>query len=128
MLKKVFKSGALFFAVGIALALVAPVLATALGPALLGDAAVAQAVATPVMWTGAFFGTFGAINTVLTPVFDRLFGDKTPASSHCSHEADKSAASAHACGMDLERSAPARSHCDALAAQRQHVDAQHMRG
>ena len=80
MFKKILKNGALLFAVGVALALIAPPLAQVLGPGILGEAAVATAVATPVLWTGAFFGVFGAINTALQPVFDKLFGeDKTSA-------------------------------------------------
>lgn len=76
MLKKILKNGALFFAVGVALALAAPPVATFLGAGILGEAALAHAVATPVLWTGAFFGMFGAIDTALRPMFDRLFGDK----------------------------------------------------
>lgn len=76
MFKNILKNGALFFAVGVALALIAPPVATFLGAGILGEAAVAHAVATPVLWTGAFFGLFGAIDTALRPAFDKIFGDK----------------------------------------------------
>lgn len=78
MLKKIAKSAALFFAVGVALALVAPPLAGMLGAGVIGEAAMATATATPVIWTGVFFGAFGAINTALEPVFSKLFRDEKP--------------------------------------------------
>ncbi len=78
MLKDIAKAGALFFAVGIALALVAPPLATLLGPAILGEVAVAHAMATPVMWTGVFFGAFGALDAAARPFFDKMFDGKKP--------------------------------------------------
>lgn len=74
--RDVLKAGALFFAVGVALALVAPPLATLLGPSIIGEAAVAHAVSTPVIWTGAFFGAFGAIDAALRPLANKLFADK----------------------------------------------------
>lgn len=74
--RDMLKAGALFFAVGIALALVAPPLATLLGPSIIGEAALAHAVATPVIWTGAFFGAFGAIDAGLRPLVNKLFGDQ----------------------------------------------------
>ncbi len=63
-------------AVGALLALAAPVMATAIGPAILGEAAFAHAMATPVIWTAAFFGAFGGINAVVAPVVKKMLGER----------------------------------------------------
>src|SRR6185436_12992284 len=75
----VVKNGLIMFAVGIALALAAPVLAQAVGGAsILGAAAFEHAVATPVLWTGLFFGAFGAIHAALTPACEFVFRGGKP--------------------------------------------------
>ena len=74
----VVKTAALFFVVGALLAVVAPPLADLIRP-LIGEAAYAHAVTTPVLWTGAFFSAFGAIDAALRPAFDWAFGDSPKA-------------------------------------------------
>lgn len=119
MFKKIFKAGALFFAVGVALALIAPPLATLLGPALLGEAAVAHAVATPVLWTGAFFGAFGAIDTALRPLFDTMFGDDKPqATMQAAPKVDGPSVTKQV-HITIVKEACTDKHREALAAQRQ---------
>jgi len=71
---KIAKAGAVMFTVGILLAAAAPLIAGALGEGLLGTAAFTHAMATPVLWTGAFFGAFGAIHAAVAPLVDRLDG------------------------------------------------------
>ncbi len=119
MFKKIAKAGALFFAVGVALALIAPPLASALGAGVIGEAALATAIATPVIWTGAFFGAFGAINTAMEPVFNKLFGD------------DKKMAEAQDCApkvvkhmhITVVKEAETDKHRELIAAQRQETGA-----
>jgi hypothetical protein len=72
----IVKKTALFFAVGIALGALAPQIAGFIGAEALGKAAFNNAMATSTLWTGIFFGAFGAIDSALTPVFDYLFKDK----------------------------------------------------
>ena len=74
MFTKALKAGALFFAVGVVLALAAPLAAGVLGADILGQAAFERALETPVMWTGVFFGMFGAIESVARPMFNKVFG------------------------------------------------------
>lgn len=74
--KEVAKNGLIMFAVGALLALAAPPLAQLIGPQLLGETAFTHALATPVLWTGTFFGAFGAIHAAVAPIGNFLFGDK----------------------------------------------------
>ncbi len=73
-LKKVVKGGVVLGIVGVLLALAAPALATMIGEATLGPTVFAQAMETPVIWTGVFFGAFGAINAAVEPMMDWAFG------------------------------------------------------
>ncbi len=77
LLGNIIKNGAIMFAVGMLLGLAAPPLAQLLGASLIGDAAFAHAVATPVLWTGAFFGAFGAIHAAVQPLYEHFFDKKT---------------------------------------------------
>jgi len=80
---KIAKAGALMFAVGVLLALAAPVIANGIGVELLGKLAFEHAIATPVLWTGAFFGAFGAIHAAVTPLFDKVLGAETAEPHTC---------------------------------------------
>lgn len=73
MFFKAAKAGAIMFGVGVLLALAAPLIADVLAP-LLTDAVYAHAVSTPVLWTGAFFGAFGAIHSVVVGAVERMDG------------------------------------------------------
>lgn len=73
--KDVIKNGAIMFAVGALLAVVAPTLGSWVG---LTDIAGSH-TANPA-WMGAFFGAFGAIHAILTPLVTAIFGkDAEPA-------------------------------------------------
>lgn len=76
LLKKVVKNTLLFGAVGVVLALLTPVLmplATSLGVS--AAFATATLASTSAVWSGIFFGAFGALAALATPVFDGLFHD-----------------------------------------------------
>jgi|GEM_PF-2839419 len=75
-LRNVVKGGAIFCVVGALLGVAAPLLATALGPALIGEGVFAAAMGTSALWTSAFFGAFGAIDAAVRPAVSALFGDK----------------------------------------------------
>ena len=83
------KNGLLLFAVGIAVAFVAPVLANLIGPTLMGAGMAHAATSTATaLWTGLVFGSFGAIHTLFTPIADKIFGeDKETKPAHSSKEA-----------------------------------------
>ena len=78
-LKNIIKAGLLFAAVGATLALIAPVIGMALG--IVGGATTYGAAASALghtanpLWLGSFFGAFGAIDTGMRPVFDKIFGE-----------------------------------------------------
>lgn len=80
---KVLKAGAIMGVVGLLLAASAPLIAGVLGKSILGAAGVAAAENTfaTVAWSGAFFGAFGAINAMVAPMFDKLFGASEPANA-----------------------------------------------
>lgn len=89
-LKNIVKNGLTMFAVGMLLAVAAPYVASMLGEQVIGQAAMEHALATPVMWTGAFFGTFGAIHAAVAPALEYVFGkEPPPASAAPAQEADK---------------------------------------
>ncbi len=69
----IVKTAAIMFSVGILLAVASPFIADAIGPDLLTQAVVDGVKDTSVLWQGAFFGTFGAINAALTPLIAPLF-------------------------------------------------------
>lgn len=81
MVVDVAKRATLFAVVGATLALVAPLVAMAIGLDGVNSYAAASEVlkhtANP-LWLGGFFGAFGAIDAVIAPVIDRIFGDKEP--------------------------------------------------
>ena len=81
MLQDIVKGAVAFFAVGILLALAAPPLAQLLGPALLGEEALKHAVSTPVLWTGVFFGAFGALVPPIEKAYSFIFGDSDKSES-----------------------------------------------
>lgn len=70
----ILKAGAIMCTVGLLLALAAPVLADLIGAATLGAETYAAAQSTPVLWTGAFFGTFGALHAAVSPVYNKILG------------------------------------------------------
>lgn len=78
ILKNVLKNGAIMFAVGLLLAVAAPAIAELVGEAALGEAAFAHATNTPLLWTGLFFGAFGAIHAAVAPALDWAFGQEKP--------------------------------------------------
>lgn len=80
-IKEVAKNGLIMFTVGVALALIAPPLANMIGADALGAKAYQHAIETPMLWTGAFFGAFGAIHAAVAPAFQAIFGDKKEAAS-----------------------------------------------
>lgn len=86
----------MMFVVGALLAAAAPSVAGFLGGAGLLDALVVQKVAeTSVLWTGTFFGLFGAARAAVEPVFDKLFCTQ---SADCpTRHADLSASKAVPC-------------------------------
>jgi hypothetical protein len=77
---KIAKAGLVMFAVGVALATVAPTLFSTLsgmlGSEALGEVAAGAAAhsGASIIWTGAFFGTFGALHAAIAPIFDKLDG------------------------------------------------------
>lgn len=77
------KMGVLMFAVGAALAAVAPYIAMAVGVEGATSYAAAQTAlnlsASPA-WLGAFFGAFGVLNATFNPIADWLFGKDKDAS------------------------------------------------
>ena len=75
-LKDIAKNAALMFAVGALLAVASPYIAGMLGEAALGTAAFTAAKSTSVLWTAAFFSSFGAIHAVLAPSFNAWFGEQ----------------------------------------------------
>lgn len=80
-IKDIAKNALMFFAVGVAVAFAAPVIAHLIGAHLMG-AGMAHAATSmaDAMWTGVVFSAFGGIHTAVAPVFDYLFGDKAKAS------------------------------------------------
>ncbi len=79
--RKIVKNGVLLGAVGVLLALAAGPLA-ALTSGIIGAAGVAAAAHSTetVLWTGVFFGGFGALHAAVAPVVDWVFGaDKSAA-------------------------------------------------
>ncbi len=68
------KTGIAFFLIGVTLALVGPTVAEAIGFSGEALAHIAQANAMP-LWTGTFFGMFGAMSQVVVPLVDRVFDD-----------------------------------------------------
>jgi hypothetical protein len=74
VVKNVLKNGLIMLAVGAALALAAPEIAQVLGQEVLGSQAFAQAMSTPIIWTGVFFGAFGAIHAAIAPAAAWIFG------------------------------------------------------
>lgn len=74
LLFDITKNAALFFAVGTALAIAAPAIAYGLGlaPTLVAAGSMLGLSANP-LWSGAFFGTFGAISATVAPACDKLF-------------------------------------------------------
>lgn len=69
--------------VGLALASLAAPLAATLGAAglLSGEFAaeiVAKTSVSSILWTGAYFGSFGALSATVTPIINKLFREKTP--------------------------------------------------
>lgn len=84
--KTIFKSGVVMFGVGALLALVAGPVAEALGAAHLVDANIIKAAhETPVVWTGAFFGAFGVIQSVVSPLYDAIVGETSESKSAPEH-------------------------------------------
>jgi len=76
LFKKILKGTAVFFAVGAALALAAPTVGAWLGVEALGEAGLAAATTgNPVLWTGIFFGGFGALVPMVESGFGFIFGD-----------------------------------------------------
>ena len=75
-LGKIIKAGMVMGVVGILLAASAPLIAGMLGEGILGAAGMAAAAHSfgTMAWTGAFFGTFGALHAAITPVFDAIDG------------------------------------------------------
>jgi hypothetical protein len=77
-LKNIGKGAIVLGIVGVLLALAAEPIASVIGVKLLGEAGMAAAaqVALAPLWTGAFFGAFGALHAAVAPVMDWVFGDK----------------------------------------------------
>ncbi len=69
-LKKIAKASALLFTIGVALAVAVPLVMGALG----ATGAVASVSGSAVLSSGLFFAGFGALNEVLNPTFDKMFG------------------------------------------------------
>lgn len=77
--KNVIKNGLTMFAVGIALGLAAPLIAEVLvGTGMLTAAAAAAVVPHSVLWSGAFFGAFGAIHAAVAPALEYVFSPSSP--------------------------------------------------
>jgi hypothetical protein len=95
LFKNILKSGLTLLIVGIALAAAAPLAASGLGAigVLSSEFAAeiaAKASLSNVMYTGAFFGMFGAINAAVTPLVSRIFdGKKLPGSTIVAAQAAK---------------------------------------
>jgi spore maturation protein SpmA len=74
MFKNAVKTGIAFFLIGMTLALVGPAVAETIGFTGEALASIVKANEIPV-WTGTFFGMFGALSQVVPPLVDRIFGD-----------------------------------------------------
>ena len=86
MLTNVIKNGALLFVIGIAVAITAPYVISAISaiaPSLITAAVTTHATgsAAAALWTGTIFGLFGAFHAALGPVWDKLFGKMETAES-----------------------------------------------
>ena len=83
LFKQTVKAAAMFFVVGAALALSAPLIAMAVGLADPGLRVGAYKAAASMLghsanpaWLGSFFGMFGALDAVARPFFNKLFRDE----------------------------------------------------
>lgn len=86
VLRNVVKASATMFVVGLALGAAAPLLAGMLGEAAIGSAAYAAANATSALWTGAFFGAFGALNAAISPALEWAFGSEQEKATQPGHK------------------------------------------
>jgi len=76
-LSNIIKNGALLFTIGVAVALLAPVIVHALAVTGFVNATVLGVAGHSVaeaLWTGIVFGTFGALHAGLAPLWDKWFG------------------------------------------------------
>lgn len=88
VLKNIIKNGVIMFAVGAALALISGPMANLLGGAIDADT-LKHATNTNVLWTGAFFGAFGAIHSAVGPAMEWAFGGKEKDGHHKEHHKEK---------------------------------------
>jgi len=72
--KRILKGAVGFFVVGAVLTLAAQLIAPAMGLEL-GPLTLSKAGPTNPLWTGAYFGAFGALNNAVVPLVDKLFGE-----------------------------------------------------
>lgn len=100
LLFDITKNAALFFAVGTALAIAAPAIAYGIGlaPSLAAASSMLGLSANP-LWSGAFFGSFGAMVSTITPVCDKIFS-KGEARIDAKIEAKEAAEHAQAVGHE----------------------------
>jgi hypothetical protein len=87
-LKNALKMGIAFFIIGMTLATIGPTVAEVIGFSGEALAHIAQANAMP-LWTGTFFGMFGAMSQVVPPLVDRLFGDTPTTHNQLAEPAQK---------------------------------------
>jgi len=89
LFKNIVKNTLLLFAVGVAVAFVAPVVAGLLGNTIMGQTGMEHALTSVAgsMWTGIVFGAFGGLHAALSPIADKIFGkDKGDKSTQPSKE------------------------------------------
>lgn len=68
---KIIKNTVIMFAVGVALAAIAPYVLAPIAVALGGTAP-----SVGIAWTGVFFGGFGGLHAAIEPIINRLAGDR----------------------------------------------------
>lgn len=79
ILRQAIKGFVAFAIVGAVLAFAAPALASMVG--LSAEALGLGAISSQPLWTGVYFGGFGALVPLVTPITDWLFGDSKKAAT-----------------------------------------------
>ena len=114
--KSMARGGVGFFLVGLALTLAAQVLSPMIGIDIAPLALSGTGPNNP-LWTGAYFGGFGALSAAVTPLVDYLFGDKKQASPEKSQDTQKSAERSPSLALAQEQTV-AVTHCERVEASR----------
>ena len=74
MIRKLVRNTLLFAAIGLTVGFLAPSIGLFIGNSVLGLGIASEAAAMVPVLSAATFGTFGAMNTLLEPIFDKIFG------------------------------------------------------